>query len=596
MKYGDESVGTDVTTSEPHSVGIVVVNYNAGDLLSRSVTVALNSPQIAELVVVDNNSSDDSLAQLTAKVTDPRLNIVRQKENTGFGSAVNAGVARLSSTYVLLLNPDCFLRSGTITTLARVLEKRTDVAACGPVVLDVYGREQRGSRRHEPTPFRAIARTFGQSAGRGGGFDMHTAGLPQQPVAVDAVSGSCLLLRKQAFDALGGMDVNFFLHCEDLDLCRRFRDDNKAILFVPSTSVIHLQGGSGRNLKVEWYKHRSMIRYHAKHAGSESPRWLHGVLAAGVWARFAVIALPRSLAGRFRAEKLPAPERLVGLTGTPDRPVTVVTGYGRGASIALAELISRQGTRVIAAHRSPDLQFDFSALGDRSEIIVDAQYLEKVAPAELGDIDQLFSFDRLSDLAKSLPCYSRLGVSRIVAVVSDDGIEGKQSSVAQSVYEIADQYEIRLIVLNPTVTYGNQVGADLYRLQQFAEKYSRLPLLGAGRGIRQPLHIDDLLSACVAVQKNLSLRSTWYNIGGAQAMPHSTMLRQLLERCHPPVKLYRLPTAIAVIAEKVLRFVRLKHFDGLRQLIASNRDDICSNAAAAADFGFQPRPFDNPNS
>jgi len=593
MTYEDVSVGEDEIASQRRGVGIVVVNYNAGELLSRSVAVALNNQDVAELIVVDNDSNDDSLAQLTARVTDPRLQILRQTNNGGFGSAINAGVARLSSHYVLFLNPDCFLRTGTIQTLVQVLEKQPGAAVCGPVVLDVYGREQRGSRRHEPTPFRAIARTFGQSAGRGGGFDLHTAGLPKQPIAVDAVSGSCLLLRKQEFDVLGGMDADFFLHCEDLDLCRRYRDNHKEIMFVPFTSVIHVQGGSGRNPRVEWYKHRSMIRYHAKHGGTENPGWLHGILAAGVWARFAIIALPRTLLGHFRTEKLPAPERLADLTGTSDRPLTVVTGYGRGASIALATLFSRQGTRVIAAHRARDLRFEFSSLTDRSELIVDAEYLDKVAANELGEIDRLFSFDRLSDLANSLPCYSRLGVNRIVAVVSDDGIEGEHSATAQLVYEIADQYQIRLIVLNPTRTYGNHAAADLYRLQQLAKKHARLPLFGAGREIRQPLHIDDLLTACLAVQEKLSLRSGWYNIGGAQAMPHSTMLERLPGRRGLPVKLFRVPTGLAAILTKVLRFVRLKQFDAWRQLIPDNRNDVCSNAAASADFGFQPRPFDN---
>jgi len=608
MSHSDSSDYSDLEHGNTrHSVGVVVVNYNAGDWLQRSVGVALSATDIRQLVVVDNASSDQSLERLQAKVNDPRLRIIRNSDNSGFGSAVNTGIAELSTTYVLLLNPDCFIRSTTIDALVKVLDEHATAAICGPVVLDVNGCEQRGSRRREPTPLRAIARTFGQSAESGGaGFDLNTTELPEQPISVDAVSGSCMLLRKAEFEALGGMDEAFFLHCEDLDLCRRFRDANKQVLFVPSTSVIHLQGGSGRNPKVEWYKHRSMLRYHAKHAASEVPRWLTVALQFGVWSRFVLIALPRALLGRFKARSAPSPERLLSIS--PGRSV-VVTGFGQGASIALGHVLSQQGLRVLAAvdsattETAPEIrqwEKSFVRSPENSSveipIVVNTEYFNKVVSNELGPVDLLYSFGSLSELQHRLPLYARHEIRSIIAVTPGFATNKQDLTAIQTLTGVADQFHIRLIVLKPSITYGNREGADLYQLQQLSRRFSMLAMLGNGEGLRQPLHIDDLLTACQSVARNPKLKTGSYDIGGAETVAHMAMLESVLAGQQPPARLYRVPPVLAAVFSKVLAFLGFSRKQGWHGLVPDPRDHICDNRAAAADFGFRPRMFNGTES
>jgi len=283
-------------------VSIVVVNYNSGIFLSRSVAQALKSDVGVEVIVVDNASTDDSLAQLEQTIdAGNRVQVVRQEANVGFGAAVNAGANLAQAPHLMLLNPDCFLRLSTVSGLLATLKERPRAGITGPVVFDTTGVEQRGARRDEPTPARAVARSFGRGASaKAGGYDLNKAPIPETDSLVDAVSGSCLLVDRALFEELGGMDESFFLHCEDLDICRRVRDAGREVVFVPGHSVVHVQGASGRNITVERFKHRSMIRYFDKHHASTTSWWLGALLKAGVWARFGAVAVVSTLRPRAR--------------------------------------------------------------------------------------------------------------------------------------------------------------------------------------------------------------------------------------------------------------------------------------------------------
>ena len=110
--------------------------------------------------------------------------------------------------------------------------------------------------------------------------------LPEKRICVDAVSGSFLMIRRTTFSDVGGMDEDFFLHFEDLDLCRRVRDAGWKVVFVPDISIFHYRGGSSEHSghRVSWEKHRSMWRYQRKHHGQN--RWLRGLVFFMVWGHF----------------------------------------------------------------------------------------------------------------------------------------------------------------------------------------------------------------------------------------------------------------------------------------------------------------------
>ena len=280
-------------------IGAVVVNFNAGPLLAESVRAALASTEPVEVVVVDNGSTDGSLAQLrSATGGDPRVRILEMGANLGFARASNAGLRELEGDHLLLLNPDCIVTPGALPAARAALDASPGAGMAGGLLLNEDGTEQEGCRRSVPRPGRAFLRAFGISrllrrVGRGGGdFVLSGQPLPTHPVEVDAVSGAFMMVKRGALERVGPLDEGYFLHCEDLDWCMRFRQAGLAVLFVPSAVAVHHKGTSSRArpVRVLWHMHRGMLRYYGKFFRDEYPGPLMWLVAAGVALRFSALA------------------------------------------------------------------------------------------------------------------------------------------------------------------------------------------------------------------------------------------------------------------------------------------------------------------
>jgi hypothetical protein len=271
------------------NVSVVIVNYNSGRFLEFCVNSVCRSDCPLEIIVVDNASTDGSanfLDNLTA--SDPSLQVVQNEENLGFAAAINRGVGYSKSENILFLNPDCLVFPHTIRLLGEALDADVPAGIVGGLVFNFDGSEQRGCRRREPTLARSLDKTLGRRTFTTelNQVDMTDEPLPEKRIRVDAVSGSFLMIRRTAFSDVGGMDEEFFLHFEDLDLCHRVRDVGWKVVFVPDISIFHFQGGSSKHLslRVSWEKHRSMRRYQRKHHGRS--RWFRGLVFSIVWCHF----------------------------------------------------------------------------------------------------------------------------------------------------------------------------------------------------------------------------------------------------------------------------------------------------------------------
>ena len=282
-------------------ISVVIVNYNAGPLLSACIDAAL--PQVDEVVVVDNASSDESLAQLNMRFPDEvRLRTIRNSRNLGFAVACNQGAAAAKGDDVMFLNPDCVLDANAVSRLHEVLkspsEGRSEVGMVGGLLMNPDGTEQGGGRRAIPTPWRSFVRAFALSRLANYfprlffDFHLHNQPLPESPVEVEAISGACMLVRRQAMTEVGPWDEGYFLHCEDLDWCMRFRQKGYRIMFVPDARITHALGvcGRARPIFVEWHKHKGMMRFYRKFFRRQYPGILMGLVALGVWTRFAIRA------------------------------------------------------------------------------------------------------------------------------------------------------------------------------------------------------------------------------------------------------------------------------------------------------------------
>ena len=281
-------------------VSIVVVNYNAGPLLAECVRTAL--PQASEILVIDNASSDSSIDVCAREFTDePQLEIFRNKTNLGFAAACNLGFSQAKGEFVLFLNPDCRLDEGAILELLRALQADAARGMVGGLLVNPDGSEQGGGRRAVPTPWRSFVRAFGLSrfAERWPklffDFHLHKQPLPDRPIEVEAISGACMLVKREAVVDVGLWDEGYFLHCEDLDWCMRFRQKGWKIMFVPSARVTHALGACSRRSRrslifVEWHKHKGMMRFYRKFFRHQYPGMMMGLVAIGVWLRFGIVA------------------------------------------------------------------------------------------------------------------------------------------------------------------------------------------------------------------------------------------------------------------------------------------------------------------
>ncbi|MDX9817152.1 MAG: glycosyltransferase family 2 protein [Smithellaceae bacterium] len=126
---------------------------------------------------------------------------------------------------------------------------------------------------------------------------LHKEPLPEKPIEVEAISGSFMLVKREAIDDVGVLDEGYFMHCEDLDWCMRFRQRGWKIIFVPEASVIHYQGtcSHARPVFVEWNKHKGMVRFYRKFFRHRYPGVLFWMVVSSVWIRFSMIAAYHAL-------------------------------------------------------------------------------------------------------------------------------------------------------------------------------------------------------------------------------------------------------------------------------------------------------------
>ena len=265
---------------------IVVVSHDSGEVLLQCVAAALAQNAPVEVIVVDNASRDGTPQRLSS---DPRLRLVCNPDNPGFARACNQGSALARGDYLLFLNPDCVLEPDSVSRLRVYCDADATLGVLGAQLLNADGSPQAAARRRTPTPLRAIRRALGRRDVEMAPAEVSTGGVE----FVDAVSGALMLMPRCVFDALGGFDQGYVLHCEDLDLCRRALAAGYRVGVANSVRVVHLKGTSSghRPVWVEWQKHRGMLRYFRKFDAANSPLWLRLAVPVGVWLRFPLAAL-----------------------------------------------------------------------------------------------------------------------------------------------------------------------------------------------------------------------------------------------------------------------------------------------------------------
>lgn len=252
-------------------ISVIMVSYMTGPALLEAITAVMADDDIFELILVDNGNTLEARKRLSAVVTQhDRIRLLQGHGNIGFARACNYGASLARGEYFLFLNPDALITPGAARNMANCGKTLTAPWITGGMLRDVNGQEQRGSRRGALTPLSALVSftplhklPFLKSIHK-----EHEA-LPEQAEAYPTVSGACLMMGRTSFEALGGFDEDYFLHVEDIDVCRRAREHGGEVYFVPNASVMHYGSTSQvRRQTVEWEKLKGFTLYFLKHSQS----------------------------------------------------------------------------------------------------------------------------------------------------------------------------------------------------------------------------------------------------------------------------------------------------------------------------------------
>jgi hypothetical protein len=278
---------------------VIIVAADSGPLLLQSIERALASSAPVEIVVVDNASQDGISAEAAARhAQDSRFRLIANAGNRGFGPACNQGAAGALGDSLLFLNPDCLIERDTVAALRAILATDASLGLLGADVRTPEGAPARGNRRRDPTLRRAAMTLSGLARFESrwpalAGVEMPPSSAGADLERVDAVSGACMLVPRDAFDRIGGFDEAYFLHVEDLDFCRRIRESGRAVAIANAVRVVHAQGSSSRHrpLFVAAHKRRGMWRYFMKFDASARNPLMRALVWTGLWARFAVSAM-----------------------------------------------------------------------------------------------------------------------------------------------------------------------------------------------------------------------------------------------------------------------------------------------------------------
>jgi N-acetylglucosaminyl-diphospho-decaprenol L-rhamnosyltransferase len=301
------TAGVDEQPSRKTQVAVAIVSWNTRELLRACLGSLAGdaSTGLAEVWVVDNASTDGS-AELVEREF-PWARLIASTENLGFGRAVNEVAAQTQSAWIAPANADTRVSPGALETMLAEGERHPEAAVVAPrlVLPD-------GSAQHSAYPFPTVPFTLAYLAGLtrlnrriahrwciGDGFD------PDENRAVPWVVGAFLLVRRQAWDQVGGFDQEQWMYAEDLDLGWRLGRAGWKARYVPSAEVLHDESAAtsqawGAERHARW--HASTYRWLMKRRGLAYARLIATLNVAGFLARAALLSVSGSVRGRTSDE------------------------------------------------------------------------------------------------------------------------------------------------------------------------------------------------------------------------------------------------------------------------------------------------------
>ena len=257
-------------------VSIIIVNWNAGKYLQETIeSLQEKTKDISyEVILVDNKSNkDDESFKYIENILEKKENfkIVKSEENLGFAKANNMAMKIAKGRNFLILNPDVIFHNNVIKILSDYLDENIEVGMAGPKVLNTDGSFQQPCLRGKPYPkdtlfhLIGVAKAFPKCEFVNGYALWH---LDRDKINTCwALSGCCMMVKKELFDQIGGMDEQFFMYQEETDWGIRTKDIGKEIVYNPNAIVTHYQGVTTKKIKIKsiFIFTQSMEKFFKKH-------------------------------------------------------------------------------------------------------------------------------------------------------------------------------------------------------------------------------------------------------------------------------------------------------------------------------------------
>jgi N-acetylglucosaminyl-diphospho-decaprenol L-rhamnosyltransferase len=297
-------------------LSVIIVSWNVSSLLADCLDSLRLEPLRAdgltvEAIVVDSASSDGTAAMVMEHY--PQVKLLTQAENVGFTVGNNIGLNAATGRFLMLLNPDTLVIDDVLAQLVKYMDAHSDVGVVGPQTRNANGTIQ-STRRRFPTLATAIFEStwLQPFAPRGVLNRFYVTDIAEDAIAdVDWVQGSAFMVRRKAYEQVGGLDERYIMFSEEVDWCKRIKSAGWRVVYVGTAQIIHYGGQSTEQVTARKHIHfqQSKLRYFRKYHGPLAAMLVRIVLLAS-YAQQLVAESVKAAVGYKRAMRPERRERI----------------------------------------------------------------------------------------------------------------------------------------------------------------------------------------------------------------------------------------------------------------------------------------------
>ncbi len=289
-------------------LSIIIVNYNVKYFLEQCLRAVVNACGhiTAEIIVVDNDSSDNSRLYFTGKFENVKF--IWNSKNIGFGKANNLALQSATGDYILFLNPDTIIAEDCLEKCLEIFRTRKSFGALGVKMIDGSGNYLKESKRAFPSPLTSLYKLSGLCAlfPHSSIFAKYYLGNLDENLdhEVDVVAGAFMMISKKALDKVGGFDEIFFMYGEDVDLSFRLQQSGLKNYFFTGTSIIHFKGESTKKGSLDYIRlfYGAMTLFVKKHYSGGFSGFYALLIRIAIWVK-ALLSGAGYLVSKFRFPK-----------------------------------------------------------------------------------------------------------------------------------------------------------------------------------------------------------------------------------------------------------------------------------------------------